>query len=337
MNFTRKIRSSLLSTLARFYRQDIVVLGDMVADEFIYGEIARVSREAPVLILKERDRQIVPGGGANAANNLADLGARVRPVGLLGDDYAGSRLLQYFKEKDIPTRWLVRAPGYRTPTKSRILGGLSHWQRQQIVRIDREPEEDNRVKLRKRVSRLVPQLLENATGLLVADYGYGATSASEVASLQQRFENRPLPLVVDSRYNLESYKQVTAATPNEPEVEAAFSRPIGNNLEVLFELGRTVLQRQRLRALLITRGRDGMALFEPGKKPQLIPVFGSNQAVDVTGAGDTVGAVFTVALAAGAEFPIAALLANCAGGLVVMKRGTATVTARELREAIRNA
>jgi D-glycero-beta-D-manno-heptose-7-phosphate kinase len=337
MNLTRKFRSSLLSTVGRFSRQNIVVLGDMVADEFIYGEISRVSREAPVLILKQRESRIVPGGGANAANNLADLGARVIPVGLIGDDHTGDALLGYFKDKGVPTRGLLRVPGYTTPTKSRILGGLSHWQRQQIVRIDREPPEDNRQELRRRVSRKAGRLLNGRTGLLIADYGYGATDARAVGSLQRRIGSGRLPIVADSRYALESYSQVTAATPNEPEVEAVFGKTIGNNIELLFELGRTMLERQSLKALLITRGRDGMALFQPGRKPQLIPVFGSDQAVDVTGAGDTVVAAFTLAIAAGADFSVAALLANCAGGLVVMKRGTATLTARELKEAIRNA
>jgi rfaE bifunctional protein kinase chain/domain len=337
MNLTRKFRSSLLSTVGRFSRQEVVVLGDMVADEFIYGEIARVSREAPVLILKQRDCRIVPGGGANAANNLADLGARVTPVGLLGDDRSGEALFQYFKGKGIATHGLLRVAGYTTPTKSRVLGGLSHWQRQQIVRIDREPPEENRGELRKRVNRKAARLLNSSTGLLIADYGYGATDSPSVASLQRRIGNGRLPVVVDSRYALKSYSKVTAATPNEPEVEAVFGRTIGNNLDLLYELGGAMLEQQELKALLITRGRDGMALFERGKKPQIIPVFGSDQAVDVTGAGDTVGAVFTLAIAAGAGFAIAALLANCAGGLVVMKRGTATVTARELREAIRNA
>jgi D-glycero-beta-D-manno-heptose-7-phosphate kinase len=337
MNLTRKFRPALLATIGKFSRQDVVVLGDMVADEFIYGEIARVSREAPVLILKQRDRRIVPGGGANAANNLADLGARVTPVGLVGDDHTGDALLQYFKDKGVSTRGLLRVPGYTTPTKSRILGGLGHWQRQQIVRIDREPPEENRDELRKRVSRKAARLLKGRTGLLVADYGYGATDAGAVASLQRRIGDSRLPVVVDSRYALESYSEVTAATPNEPEVEAVFGRSIGNNLHLLFELGSSLLERQSLKALLITRGRDGMALFERGKKPQIIPIFGSDQAVDVTGAGDTVVAAFSLAVAAGADFAVAALLANCAGGLVVMKRGTATVTARELKEAIRNA
>lgn len=337
MRLNRKIRSSLLSIIAHFSQQNIVVLGDMVADEFIYGEISRVSREAPVLILKQRERRIVPGGGANAANNLADLGARVTPVGVVGDDPAGDTLLQYFREKGVSTSGILQVQGFTTPTKSRILGGLSHWQRQQIVRIDREPPEDGRAEIRKRLSRLIPRRLKKATGLLVADYGYGSTSSTEVASLQRRFVSKSVPVVVDSRYSLASYKQVTAETPNEPEVEAVFDRKIGSDVRLLFELGRTFLQHQQLNALLITRGRDGMALFEPKKKPQLIPVFGSDQAVDVTGAGDTVVAAFTLALAAGADFFHATLLANCAGGLVVMKRGTATVSAREIREAIRNA
>ena len=337
MKLTSRVRSTLLSIIRQFPHQHVIVLGDMVADEFVYGEITRVSREAPVLILRQRERKILPGGGANAVNNLADLGARVIPVGAVGADDAGEALLQYFKEKDVSTRGILRVRGYITPTKSRILGGLTHWQRQQIVRVDREPSPDGRQELQARLGKVVDPLLNRAQAMLVSDYGYGAASATEVQRLGLRARRRRLPLIVDSRYDLATYAQVTAVTPNEPEVEAVFGKPIGNNVELLFELGREMLQRQSLQALLVTRGRDGMVLFEAGRKPQVIPIFGSDQAVDVTGAGDTVGAVFTLALAAGASFAHAALAANCAGGLVVMKRGTATVTAQELKEAIRNA
>ncbi|MCL5005379.1 MAG: PfkB family carbohydrate kinase [Acidobacteria bacterium] len=337
MKLTSRVRSTLLSIIRQFPHQHVIVLGDMVADEFVYGEITRVSREAPVLILRQRERKILPGGGANAVNNLADLGARVIPVGAVGADDAGEALLQYFKEKDVSTRGILRVRGYITPTKSRILGGLTHWQRQQIVRVDREPSPDGRQELQARLGKVVDPLLDRAQAMLVSDYGYGAASATEVQRLGLRARRRRLPLIVDSRYDLATYAQVTAVTPNEPEVEAVFGKPIGNNVELLFELGREMLQRQSLQALLVTRGRDGMVLFEAGRKPQVIPIFGSDQAVDVTGAGDTVGAVFTLALAAGASFAHAALAANCAGGLVVMKRGTATVTAQELKEAIRNA
>ena len=336
MKITNRVRSSLLSLIRRFPRQHVVVLGDMVADEFVYGEIARVSREAPVLILRQRERKILPGGAANAVNNLADLGARVTPVGVVGTDDAGEALLQSFEAKKVSTRGILRVQGYTTPTKSRILGGLTHWQRQQIVRVDREPAEDGRQEFRETIRKLAGQRLSRAQGVLVSDYGYGTTDAAEVEKLRLLAKTRQVPLVVDSRYALASYCQVTALTPNEPEVEAAFGKTIGNNVDLLFELGRAMLKRQSLQALLITRGHDGMALFEAGRKPQLIPVFGSDQAVDVTGAGDTVGAVFTLALAAGATFTHAAFLANCAGGVVVMKRGTATVTAQELKEVIRN-
>jgi len=337
MRITASDRATLLSLIERFPQQRIILLGDLVADEFVYGEIARVSREAPVLILRERERQVVPGGGANAANNLAELGARVTLVGGVGDDESGNALLRYFRQKEVSTRHVLRVPGYPTPTKSRILGGLTHWQRQQIVRIDREPPQGLGAKIRRRFSEGVVPLLAQASALLASDYGFGSTDAREVDFLRRRAGRRPLPITVDSRYDLLKYSSVTAATPNEPELEAAFAKRIENNVDLLHYLGQKALRRQRFQALLVTRGRDGMVLFEQRRKPRHIPIFGTDEVADVTGAGDTVIAAFTLALAAGATFFHAAQLANCAGGLVVMKRGTATVTRREIEEAIRNA
>ncbi|MBZ5669530.1 MAG: sugar kinase [Acidobacteriia bacterium] len=336
MKFTIPDRAALLAILERFPRQQVVMLGDLVADESIYGEIARVSREAPVLILKQREKQVVPGGGANAVNNLADLGARVIPVGVVGDDETGEALLRYFREKQISTRHVARVRDYLTPTKTRILGGLTHWQRQQIVRVDREPAQPLAREVRTGLARSTVALLSTSTGVLVSDYGYGATSSREVDLLRRR-GRKGLPITIDARYDLLTYKNLTAATPNEPEVEAAFGQSIGHDLERLHSLGRKLLRRQSFQALLVTRGRDGMALFEARRAPRHLPIFGSDQAVDVTGAGDTVIATFTLALAAGASFLHAALLADCAGGIVVMKRGTATVTLGEMREAVRNA
>jgi rfaE bifunctional protein kinase chain/domain len=336
MKFTTPDRAALLAILERFPRQQVVMLGDLVADESIYGEIARVSREAPVLILKQREKQVVPGGGANAVNNLADLGARVIPVGVVGDDETGEALLRYFREKQISTRHVARVRDYLTPTKTRILGGLTHWQRQQIVRVDREPAQPLAREVRTGLARSTVAQLSTSTGVLVSDYGYGATSSREVDLLRRR-GRKALPITIDARYDLLTYKNLTAATPNEPEVEAAFGQSIGHDLERLHSLGRKLLRRQSFQALLVTRGRDGMALFEARRAPRHLPIFGSDQAVDVTGAGDTVIATFTLALAAGASFLHAALLADCAGGIVVMKRGTATVTLGEMREAVRNA
>jgi len=337
MKIDTKIRKALLAVVERFPRQRIVMLGDLVADEFIFGEIARVSREAPVLILKQREKRIVPGGGANAANNLADLGAQVTPVGIVGEDEAGEALLHYFEQKDVSTRLVARLPNYLTPTKSRILGGITHWQSQQIVRVDRVPSARPGADARRRLSRAVAPLLREAAALLVSDYGYGTTDSREVDFLRRRAGSKRLPVTVDSRFDLTSFKRITAATPNEPELEEAFGVRVENRMEVLHQLGKKALAQQKLETLLVTRGRDGMVLFERRQPPQHLPIFGSDQAVDVTGAGDTVIAAFTLALAAGSNFLHAAMLANIAGGLVVMKRGTATVTGEEIKEAIRNA
>jgi rfaE bifunctional protein kinase chain/domain len=333
-------RSALLGIIERFPSQHLVLVGDLVADEFILGEIARVSREAPVLILKQRNKQVVPGGGANAASNLADLGARVTPVGVVGDDEAGEALLRCFREKGVSTRRVVRLRGRLTPTKCRVLGVLSHGHPQQIVRVDREPPVRLDPRTRRRLSEAARTCLDGATAVLISDYGYGATDAAEVERLRRGaggIDRRRIPVTVDSRYDVLSYKGVTAATPNEPELEAAFGIRIGDDLERLDRLGAKVLRQQSLEALLVTRGRQGMVVFERRQKPRRLPIFGSDQVADVTGAGDTVIAAFTLALAAGASFLAAAMLANCAGGLVVMKSGTATVSRRELEEAIRNA
>jgi D-glycero-beta-D-manno-heptose-7-phosphate kinase len=338
MKISASDRAALLGIIERFPDQRIVLVGDLVADEFIHGEIARVSREAPVLILKQRSKQIVPGGGANAASNLADLGAEVTPVGVVGADEAGEALLRCLREKGVSTQRILRRRGYQTPTKSRVLGVLSHGHPQQIVRVDREPEKLT-LETRRRLSEKALGALACASALLVSDYGYGSTGAAEVDWLRRRSRSarRGLVITVDSRYDVSSYRGATAATPNEPEIEAAFGQRIGGDLALLHRLGKRMLRRQALGALLVTRGREGMILFEPGVTPRHLPIFGSDQVADVTGAGDTVIAAFTLALAAGASALHAAMLANCAGGLVVMKSGTATVHRAELEEAIRNA
>jgi rfaE bifunctional protein kinase chain/domain len=238
---------------------------------------------------------------------------------------------------------VARVPGQLTTTKSRVLGVLAHGHPQQIVRVDREPPQKLDSSVRRRLTERALEALNGASALLLADYGYGATDPAELGWLRRRVWGRrararvPLAVTLDSRYDLLRYFGATAATPNEPEIEAALGTHIGDNTALLHRVGRQLLRRQRLQALLVTRGRDGMVLFEPRRPPQHLPIFGSDQVADVTGAGDTVIAAFTLALAAGASFLEAAMLANCAGGLVVMKSGTATVTGSELAEAIRNA
>ncbi len=318
-----------------FREISITVLADLVADEFVFGEIARVSREAPVLILKHRERVVVPGGGGNAVMNLAALGVNVLPVGVVGDDEPGSLLMQHFREHKISTSGIQRLKGHTTTTKTRILAGMSHTSRQQVVRVDREPEplgEMDPVLL-----NLVNAAREYATAsdaLLVSDYGYGAATPRLLAFIKSNGCLKDKPVTVDSRYRILEYEGATAATPNEPEIEEAFHIKIGHNDQALFGAGERLMKELALDSLVITRGRDGMVAFEKSARPLSIPVYGSDQVVDVTGAGDTVIATFTAALAAGADTVSAARLANFAGGIVVMKRGTATVSTQELLAAI---
>jgi len=313
-----------------FSHQTILLLGDLVADEFVFGEISRVSREAPVLILRHRETQFVPGGGANAANNLADLGARVLPVGAVGEDAAGRALVDYFRRKGLDTSGILRVPGWTTATKTRYLAGWTHTTRQQVLRMDREPLSPLPMRLQAALGRKARARVRRAGAVLVSDYGYGAVTPALVRQMRSRL------VTLDSRYALLNYRSagITAATPNEPELEALHHTRIGNDTRKLEQLAARTLRRLHLQALVVTRGKDGMAVFERGHKPQYIPIFGGDQVADVTGAGDTVIAVFTLALAAGATFLEAAQLANYAGGIVVMKRGTATVAREELLAAI---
>jgi rfaE bifunctional protein kinase chain/domain len=319
-----------------FPRQTILALGDFVADEFVFGEISRVSREAPVLILRHRETHLLPGGGANAVNNLADLGAKVLPVAAIGDDDAGAALLAYFRAKGVPTSGLVRASGWKTPAKTRFLAGWPHTTPQQVLRMDREPGPALPELSAKLLLQKARQRLKGASAVLVSDYGYGSATPAALQALRGR-GRWSVPVALDSRYRLQEYAGLglTAATPNEAEVEAAYHEQVGASAERLQHLAQQILSRMGLAALVVTRGRDGMMVFERSGAPQSLAVYGSDQALDVTGAGDTVIAVLTLALAAGATILEAAQLANYAGGIVVMKRGTATVTRAELSAALR--
>jgi D-glycero-beta-D-manno-heptose-7-phosphate kinase len=317
-----------------FPKVTITVVGDLVADEFIFGEISRVSREAPVLILKHRERTVVPGGGANAINNLADLGVNVLPVGVVGDDEAGRLLLKAFRRKHIPVTGVLKDKSYTTVTKTRILAGMTHTARQQVVRVDREPESEPNRHLKREFVLAAREYARVSDALLISDYGYGAASPAILNAIRERGRLDGVPIILDSRYRMLQYSGVAAATPNEPEVEAALGVRVGNDWARLCSAGEQVMSRMNLQSLVITRGRDGMAAFTGKHKPVDVPIFGSDQVADVTGAGDTVIATFAAAFAAGASTEEAAYLANYAGGIVVMKRGTATVSAQELLDAL---
>lgn len=327
---------ALLAVIDRFRSRSVLVLGDLLADEYVYGRVARVSREAPVLILEYDSTELVPGGAGNAASNVAALGGTARLVGLIGRDEPGRRLLQALPAH-VERGGVVRSAGFQTPIKTRILAGGVHSAKQQVVRIDRTGGDGVTRERRAAVEDAARAAVARADAILVSDYGSGLVRPAFVAELarQTRREGRRVPVLVDSRYALGKFSRLTACTPNESEVEQMLGTVIDDRPRELERAGRALLDQLRMQAVLITRGGRGMALFEPDKPTVHIPIHGSDQIADVTGAGDTVMATMTLALAAGASFEEAARLANYAGGLVVMKRGTATVSTAELARAVR--
>jgi rfaE bifunctional protein kinase chain/domain len=322
----------LLGLVDAFQGARVAVYGDLIVDEFIYGEIARVSREAPVLILNYDSTELVPGGAGNAAANVAALGGRPLVVGLAGRDEAGRRLVATLR-RDGSIAGIARPAGYRTPTKTRILAGGVHSAKQQVVRIDRASASTDGDGHQAAIEAKLRRAVTSCNAMLVSDYGSRLVSPRLVSAVRKGMPSGT-PVLVDSRYGLLGFRGMTACTPNESEVEQLFGVRIGENLRVLERAGRDLLDRTRAQAVLVTRGSRGMALFERRRPTVHIPIHGSDQIADVTGAGDTVIATMTLALAAGARFEEAARLANYAGGIVVMKRGTARVSADELRAVI---
>ena len=328
--------ASRLEAIVRGFRERrLLVLADLVADEFVYGRVERISREAPVLILKHDATDVRLGGGANAVHNIRTLGAAPLPFGVVGRDPHGRKLRALLRAGAIDAKGVLDEKGYATPVKSRVLAGRAHSTKQQIVRLDRYVPLAPRSAARRAVERALRTFRGRVDGVLVSDYGCGLLDAALVRAAVAFGRKRRIPVTVDSRFALLRFRGMTAVTPNEPEVEEALGVTIGHDRRRLEAAGRTLLERLGCKAVLVTRGSDGMALFEPGRAPLHIPIHGTDEVADVTGAGDTVIATFTLALATGATPAEAALLANYAGGIVVMKHATATVSAEELLAAVR--
>ena len=311
-----------------FTGKRVVVVGDAVADKFLEGTISRFSREAPVFILRHDETNTFPGGAANAAANVAALGANGVLIGVVGDDQNGRDLISSLDACKVDTSSLITLPGAETVTKLRILAGHSYGVHQQVIRVDYEELAEITAESRTSLLTAIKNTAMSADAILLSDYGYGVVSAEVFDETKRIAAERGIPLIVDSRHRLADFAGATTATPNREEVEQI----LGSNF--------TSDDCSRLRdqlgfeALLVTNGNQGMTLFEVGKEPIAIPAVGAKQPVDVTGAGDTVIATYAIALAAGLSFEEAAEAANHAGGLVVMKKGTATITLDELLASI---
>ena len=326
-----ELHSRLVNIVRRFSDQKIVIVGDAIADKFVFGSISRVSREAPVFILRHEQTETLPGGAANCAMNLVALGAHVSLISVTGADEAGNELRAKLEAAGVDISGVVVSEKVQTTTKVRILAGHSHSSRQQVIRIDYDGAPLDDPELREALISKLEQSIPAADAFVISDYNYGVVDNRTVDVIRKA----SVPVLVDSRFRLSEFRGLTAATPNEEELENVIGAQISST-DQLETAAKDLKQRLGHRALLVTRGGQGMMLLKDEATPVHIHAVGADQPVDVTGAGDTVIATFSLALASEASFADAARLANYAGGLVVMKRGTATVTASELEHSILN-
>lgn len=323
----------LLSVVRGFGGRRVLVVGDMVADEYITGAPTRISREAPVLILEHQEQFTVPGGATNPGVNARALGAEVFLAGVVGDDLSGESLRRELAGHRIHMDGLFNEPGRPTSTKTRILAGGTQLVQQQIVRVDRIDHSDLGDDCVRKIIEYVRRLIPTVDALILSDYENGVINPAIIeASLPLAIEHGKT-VTVDSHGDLVRFQGATALTPNQPEAEATLGMRISDRAS-LERAGARLLDETNARGVLITRGSEGMSLFERGQAPLHIPASNLTRVFDPTGAGDTVAATFTLALVAGASMTEAATLANMAAGLVVRRTGCATTTPDELSGAI---
>lgn len=317
-----------LHLLNQFASAQLLVVGDLTLDEFLTGQVERVSREAPVLILRHETTRQVPGGGANAIYNLAKLGAKVQAVGLVGHDSQGQVLCDIFQEAGIATQGILRDTARPTVTKTRISGHARQSVTQQIVRVDRKSDEPPRLPLQEALAAFIRHHAPSADAVVCSDYGDGVFTPLVIAAALEHPRT-----IVDTQRDLARYHGAFLFTPNLPEAEAAVGYAI-RTMDDLLRAGKDLLALTGAKHILITRGDAGMSLFSRDEQPTHLPAFNRTDVFDVTGAGDTVVAALTLALVAGASFWEAAVLGNLAASIVVRQFGTATTTIAEMAMAL---
>ena len=326
----------LRSLIETFKDRRVLVVGDMVADEYLVGRPARISREAPVLILELEEERTLPGGAANVAVNIRSLGAEVFLAGVVGDDLPGQRLRTAISDLSMHQEGVFTDKTRPTSTKTRILAGSPQIIQQHIVRVDRVDYSDVDEPYKGQVIDYIQRILPTVDAVMISDYEIGVISPDIIATCIPLARELGKVIVVDSHELLLRFQGVTAITPNQPEAERTLRTTI-TTPEELDEAGQRLLEGSKAGGILITRGREGMSLFENGKPPLHLPIHRiplASEVVDTNGAGDTVAATFALALSSGASMPEAAYLANAAAALVVRRMGCASNTPEELIGAL---
>ncbi|MBR6099594.1 bifunctional hydroxymethylpyrimidine kinase/phosphomethylpyrimidine kinase [bacterium] len=327
-------KEKLVSYIKKLTEPKILVVGDLAMDEMVYGDAERISREAPVLILQHTHTKPILGGASNASHNVATLNnGKVSVIGVFGEDYQADQLEQAFKDANIDTKYVVRDKSRKTITKTRILGSITTSITQQIVRIDRQtnaplsPETEEKV-----ISNIEKAMPEHDT-VILSNYHIGTLTPKVIEKTIELANKYNKKIIVDAQRNLGSYKNITSMTPNLPDTEKSVGFELKTE-EDLKKAGDKLLSQTNAQAILITCGADGMFVTEKNNKYTKIPVFNKSEVFDVTGAGDTVTAVYSLALAAGADPVYAAIIGNVAASIVVRQWGCATTTVDDLLSAV---
>ncbi len=322
--------TNLFTTIKEsFPNKKIVIIGDLVADQFLHGTISRVSREAPVLILRHDETETLAGGAANAAVNVASLGGRAVLIGVVGKDVNGQALFDKLCDSEVNCDFVLTSDKVQTTTKVRVLAGQYYAPRQQVLRIDYENKKIIDEELQNKLRENLLLSASEADAIIISDYDYGAANDEIAQAAKKIAADKKIPLLIDSRFNLKKFPNATTATPNQDEVEQILGKNFTEQdcVKLCENLG--------YQSLLVTCGNKGMLLIEREKSPVRIEAVGAKEPIDVTGAGDTVIAVYALGLASGLSFSDSANLANHAGGIVVMKKGTASASLDELLESLK--
>ncbi|GJQ57925.1 MAG: hypothetical protein D8M57_04140 [Candidatus Scalindua sp. AMX11] len=319
--------------IENFPNINVAVIGDLVADEYVYGRQFKLSREAPVIVAKYENEEILPGGAGNIINNIVSLGAVAFPIGLVGNDQNGKSLLNYFAHRGIDTQGIFACNSRITITKTRFLVGDSHTTKRQVVRFDREPDTTMDNKTEQKVIDFIDNIEDKVDLWIISDYNYDIITPSITERIKELAKKKMV--VADSRHRIKEFKGVTVITPNESEAEEATAMKIENQ-DHLYEVGAQLLREVNTKAVLITQGNQGMTLFTDDGRIEKVPAYGTNDVIDVTGAGDTVASVLSLSMASGATLVQAARLSNYGASVTVMKNGPATISKGELLKAINN-
>ena len=322
-----------INSLKKFNKINILIIGDMVADVYLKGNISRVSREAPVLVLEHAGEKVVPGGAANVVHNIATLGGQAFAVGLIGNDKAGSGLRDILNDKNVETTGLIVEENRPTITKTRIIAGGSATVSQQIVRIDQEMKSPILSQTEKNLINILKQVIDKIDAVVLSDYGSGMLSDKIRSFIIESCQEKNIKTIVDSRYDILKFEGVSFVKQNEAEAAKAVGFELTSE-DAVVTAGKILLEKLQAEGIIISRGEQGMSLIQDNGEIHHIPVVDKSEVFDVSGAGDTAVAAFILAIASGAKPVEATKIANFAAGIAVRKLGTATVSNEELNEVL---